>query len=522
MFGDWMGLMPADGSGVDADADSHEEADVAGSSDVAGASARAGADADAGATAVAAAAAPSALRAVTSLRELRAGGAESMGVRGGYLFSALWGAAPRAAYSSEAADGSARDKCIFGACAAQGRSGWVRLAHAVRAHPERVAADGHTVAISTGYLSRESATAALHEYSKTLGVRWRGLGAHGSEDRPFECACVTTLRSDVRALGYVARADARRLVDAAARPVAPGDTTGTDVFRRKRVRELGDGRVPRPPCASCTARANVFFSGGAWHFEVFSIHTHELSPDVSRFIGGDELYARAVRFVADTRSMGLSPVLHAVLEPEGRSVSAMAVAVAVSRAGRVARDAPVPCNLSLLRLCTYLPRRATTLAGAAFQRSLVVNARTGRSGVVNYMFHRINERRGGVAPTLTATASSDWYVRDEHGVRVVVALEAGALHGYPQRVIEGMLGAAHALVTARVSGKSRAARADALVRRAIGDGFHLLVVTDCVYRMLRARLRARLRTPAVPTALADTDSTSVRGVAACAPKRTRV
>ena len=62
------------------------------------------------------------------------------------------------------------------------------------------------------------------------------------------------------------------------------------------------------------------------------------------------------------------------------------------------------------------------------------------------------------------------------------------------------------------------ARADALVRRAIGDGFHLLVVTDCVYRMLRARLRA----PAVPTALADADSISVRGVSACAPKRTRV
>lgn len=110
---------------------------------------------------------------------------------------------------------------------------------------------------------------------------------------------------------------------------------------------------------------------------------------------------------------------------------------------------------------------------------------------MNYVFHRINKRRGSVVPTLTATASSDWHLRDARGVRVAVALEVGGLHGYPRCVIEGLLRAARAQAERSVRSRARLlnARADAIVRRAMGDGFMLPVVEDNLFRMLRARLR---------------------------------
>jgi site-specific DNA-cytosine methylase len=147
----------------------------------------------------------------------------------------------------------------------------------------------------------------------------------------------------------------------------------------------------------------------------------------------------------------------------------------------------------------YLPHRPTTVAGEAL-RSALVAGRTGRSAVANYQFQRVNAPKGRVAPTLTATASSDWHLRDAHGLRVVVAVEAAALHGYTPDVIAALLHAARDIArererAARARGMTLKgpldARADAIVRSAVGDGFMLPVVTDMLYRMLRARLRRR-------------------------------
>ena len=136
----------------------------------------------------------------------------------------------------------------------------------------------------------------------------------------------------------------------------------------------------------------------------------------------------------------------------------------------------------------YLPARPKTIASAAIRKALAVGARARRAGLVNFMFKRVNQRRGRVAPTLTATASSDWHLRDERGVRIAVAVEVGALHGYPRRILDAMLAAARA--RRRGPKVMVATLADAEVRRAVGDGFMLPVITDMIYRMVRARLRA--------------------------------
>ena len=121
------------------------------------------------------------------------------------------------------------------------------------------------------------------------------------------------------------------------------------------------------------------------------------------------------------------------------------------------------------------------------------------SGIVNYQFFNVNEVIGFLAPTLTATASSDWYYRDAYGIRLVVALEIALLHGYPLPAIQALLLASRSLALAKQLRTKKVlkgcldARADAIVRRAVGDGFILPVVEDIFYRMLRARHRTQIR-----------------------------
>jgi len=102
------------------------------------------------------------------------------------------------------------------------------------------------------------------------------------------------------------------------------------------------------------------------------------------------------------------------------------------------------------------------------------------------MFERVNERKGLMCPTLTHSSSSDWFLRDAHGVRRAVAQEVGRLHGYPDGVIRAMVRVARSTR----SGAGADAVADGLVRRAFGDGFMLPAVTTILLPLLLRRLTA--------------------------------
>ena len=294
---------------------------------------------------------------VLSFRILLRGAAKGLGRppgAKGIVGRAIWAPKPRAR-TDGVDDEDCRVACIFGACGAQHRPGIAVLQHALREHPVLVLDGGHAVAVGRlGYDSKDAAVDALMLFSSSIGARWRRIGAHGSGDSFFECAARTTRRADVNALHFALRSALAREGDAAARPVAPGDTTASDVRRRTHLREEGIGRVPPASCDVCPARGHVFFSDSAWRWEILSIHTHALSPDDVWRIEGEELAERAARFVFDTGGSSPSTVLLKTLLSEKRSVTATAVAMAVSRAARgvTARDVPrsVPCALSVLRL----------------------------------------------------------------------------------------------------------------------------------------------------------------------------
>ena len=139
-------------------------------------------------------------------------------------------------------------------------------------------------------------------------------------------------------------------------------------------------------------------------------------------------------------------------------------------------------------------------------KSLFTARGTRWSRVVNFQFKRVSivgGARGDVTPTLTASRSAEFRVRDARGVRVLIAREIGDLHGYYPHVIDGLLSAAR--LAAKPSRKtatgqripthgtvyaSRVERAaHSIVSTAIGDGFMLFVARDILVRMIRARLR---------------------------------
>lgn len=248
--------------------------------------------------------------------------------------------------------GRERAPCLFGACDHAHRFGYAQLQHAVCAHSDLVEDGGHVVGISIGYASQADAVRALHDYAGQTGVKLRRAGRHADPDTvPFECAASATRRSDLAAFEFTRRSDARARDDPAAGPVALSDSTHTEVRRRLMTQERGLGPVPDVPGDPCPARASVFRADGKWHWEFFSIHTHEVSAAIANGVRGAELAERAALFLTQTGGRGLSSELHATLVGEGRVVSHPAVAVAISRA--IARGAPsasLPCNLSLLRL----------------------------------------------------------------------------------------------------------------------------------------------------------------------------
>ena len=249
-------------------------------------------------------------------------------------------------------DDHERAPCLFGACDGAHRFGYGQLAHAVRAHADLIEDGGHVVGISTGYASEADAVHALHEYARHCGVELRRVGRHGDNTiLPFECAASATRCSDLAAFEFTRRSDARARDDPAVGPVAHGDTTRTDVRRRHMMQERGLGPIPDVSGGPCPARASVFLADCKWHWEFFSIHTHEVCAAIANGIRGVELSERADLFFSQTGGRGLSSELHAALVSEGRVVSHSAVAMAITRA--IARSAPsasVPCNLSLLRL----------------------------------------------------------------------------------------------------------------------------------------------------------------------------
>ena len=173
--------------------------------------------------------------------------------------------------------------------------------------------------------------------------------------------------------------------------------------------------------------------------------------------------------------------------------------------------AVVPNELKVLRgralvsretapLWAYLPtQRLLTKAERAIKERFSAPADGTKSGIVNFQFKRVNEVKGYLAPTITATESSDWYYHDAYGIRLVTALEVGLSHGYPISVIQALLAAARFIVISKQVRNKRIlkgcvdSQADNIVRRAIGDGFVLAVVTDILFRMIRARTYSRAR-----------------------------
>jgi len=139
------------------------------------------------------------------------------------------------------------------------------------------------------------------------------------------------------------------------------------------------------------------------------------------------------------------------------------------------------------------PAIAPALAGKKPLYS-VVNRLSGYSKLVSFCRQRVNAVRGGCAPTLTTTlGSSEWRVRDKFGIRVCVAAEVCAAHGFSQAVVAGMLAAAR-VCAARAKGGARMrpleVRADALVRGAVGDGFCIDVAASMVARLVGGLLDA--------------------------------
>ena len=116
----------------------------------------------------------------------------------------------------------------------------------------------------------------------------------------------------------------------------------------------------------------------------------------------------------------------------------------------------------------------------------------GRSAVVNYLFNRVNQRKGLMCPTLTHSQSSEWFLRDGGGIRRAVALEVGRLHGYGDNITRAMVKAARSTR----SGAGADAVADGVVKFAFGDGFMLPTVMSILLPLLLRQLRGAARTQA--------------------------